>query len=85
VTLELPRLLASALALVQLLPASAALCGLSLSALKPSLSLAHVTPMKADNNEEKTMTTIDFALLIGALAHFFAALAQLVAAIRHRR
>jgi len=31
------------------------------------------------------MTTIDFALLIGALAHFFAALAQLVTAIRPRR
>jgi len=28
------------------------------------------------------MTIIDFALLIGALAHFFAALAQLVTAMR---
>jgi hypothetical protein len=41
--------------------------------------------MKADKNEETTMTIIDFALLIGALAHLFAALAQLVTAIRHRR
>ena len=41
--------------------------------------------MKADKNEEKTMTAIDFALLIGALAHFFAALAHLVTVIWHQR
>jgi hypothetical protein len=85
VTPERPRLFASALVLVQHLPASAALRGLFRRALKPAFSLAHVTPIKADQNEEKTMTIIDFALLIGALAHFFAALAQLITAIRHRR
>jgi hypothetical protein len=67
------------------LPRILALRGLSRSAPKPAFYLAHGMPMKARKNEEKTMTTIDLALLIDALAHFFAALAQLVTAIRHRK
>ena len=84
-TPERPRLFASALALVQLHPASSALRGLSRSALKPAFGLAHVTPIKADKNEEKTMTIINCALLISALAHLVAAVAKFIAAIRHRK
>jgi hypothetical protein len=42
--------------------------------------------MKADENEVKTMTTIDFTLLIDALARLAVSLATFVAAYRrHRR
>jgi hypothetical protein len=47
--------------------------------------LVHVTPIKADELEEKTMTIIDFVLLIGSLAHVIAALAHLVTVIWHRK
>ena len=80
-----PRLFASALALVQLLPASSALRGLSRCALLPAFRLAHVRPIKADANEEKTMTTIDFTLLIDALTRLVAALAPFIIALRHHR
>ncbi len=53
--------------------------------LKPAFDLAHVTPIKADKNEEKTMTNIDFTLLIDALARLVAALATFVIAFRRRR
>jgi uncharacterized membrane-anchored protein len=42
-------------------------------------------PMKADKNEEKTMTNIDFTLLIDALARLVAALTTFVIALRRRR
>jgi hypothetical protein len=42
-------------------------------------------PIKADENEDKTMTTIDFTLLIDALARLAVALASLVIAFRRRR
>jgi len=48
-----PRLLASALALVQLRPAGAALHGPSHGACSPAFSPVHVRPIKADENEEK--------------------------------
>jgi hypothetical protein len=41
--------------------------------------------MKADQNEEKTMTVINFVLLMNALAQFIVALARLIAAIRRRQ
>ena len=79
-----PRLLASALALVQLHPAGAAFHGLSRCASSPALIPAHVRPIKADKHEEKTMTPIDFALLINAAARLLAALAKFVTAIRQK-
>jgi hypothetical protein len=48
-----PRLLASALALVQLRPAGAAFHGPSRCAPLPARSPVHVRPIKADENEEK--------------------------------
>ena len=72
-------------ALVQLHPASSALRGLSRCASETGFDLAHVTPIKADKNEEKTMTNIDFTLLIDALARLVAALATFVIAFRRRR
>jgi hypothetical protein len=48
-----PRLLVSALALVQLRPAGAALHGPSRCAFSPAFSPVHVRPIKADENEEK--------------------------------
>jgi len=53
--------------------------------LKPAFDLAHVTSIKACKNEEKTMTNIDFTLLIDALARLVAALTTFAIAIRHRR
>jgi uncharacterized membrane-anchored protein len=53
--------------------------------LKPAFDLAHVTPIKADKNEEKTMTNIDFTLLIDALVRLVAALTAFVIALRRRR
>ena len=53
--------------------------------LKPAFDLAHVTLIKADKNEEKTMTNIDLTLLIDALARLVAALATFVIALRRRR
>jgi hypothetical protein len=53
--------------------------------LKPAFDLAHVTPTKADKLRRKTMTNIDFTLLIDALARLFAALATLVIAFHRRR
>jgi hypothetical protein len=47
--------------------------------------LAHVTPIKADKNEENFMTIINLALLLNALANFFSALAELSSAMRQRR
>jgi len=42
--------------------------------------------MKADENEEKVMTTIDFTLLMHAFAHLISALARIITALRrHRR
>ena len=78
-----PRLLASALALVQRHPAGAA-SGLSPVALFPAL-LSHVTPLMADITEEKTMTAFDIALLLNALAHVFNGLATLLSAPHRRR
>jgi hypothetical protein len=81
-----PRLFASALVFVQLRPASSALRGLSRCALTPAFSPVHVRPIKANENEENTMTTIEFTLLIDALARFVAVLATFVIALRrHRR
>jgi hypothetical protein len=45
----------------------------------------HVRPIKADENEEKTMTPIDFALLINASARLIAAIGKFVSAFRRRR
>ena len=59
--------------------------GLSRSALLPAFFLAHVTPIKADKNEENFMTIINLALLLNALAHFFSALAEFSSATRRRR
>ncbi|HEV2693067.1 MAG TPA: hypothetical protein VG347_09260 [Verrucomicrobiae bacterium] len=59
--------------------------GLSRSALVPAFFLAHVTPIKADKNEEIFMTIINLALLLNALANFFSALARCIAAFRRRR
>ena len=53
--------------------------------MKPAFDLAHVTLIKADKNEEKTMTNIDLTLLIDALARLVAALATFVIALRRRR
>jgi hypothetical protein len=72
------------LALVQL-PPLARRSGPSRCGLAPALRLVHVRPIKADKNEEKTMTIITSALLINALARLVAALARLVTAIRRRR
>jgi hypothetical protein len=80
-----PRLLASALALVQFRPSCAAFHGLSRCATSPALMSVHVRPIKADENEEKTMTPIDFTLLIDALARLAVALATFVTAYRRRR
>jgi len=80
-----PRLVASALVFVQLRPASSALRGLSSFALIPAFNLGHVRPIKADENEEKTMTTADFTLLIDALTRLVAALATVVIALRRHR
>jgi hypothetical protein len=44
----------------------------------------HVTPLEADK-KEKTMTAIDFILLINALAQLLAAFAKSIRAIRHQR
>ena len=49
-----------------------------------AFSLAHVTPLGRTKNEEKTMTTINFTLLLTALAQLLAAIAALITAIRHR-
>jgi hypothetical protein len=62
----------------------AALRGLSRSGLGPAFDLAHVLPIKADENEEKPMTTLEFAFLINALARLIAALARIVSAIRRK-
>jgi hypothetical protein len=51
----------------------------------PAFSPVHVRPIKADENEEKTMTPIDFTLLIDALARLAVALATFVIAFRRRR
>ena len=53
--------------------------------VKPAFGLPHVTPMKADTLRRKTMTNIDFTLLIDALARLVAALATFVIALRRRR
>jgi len=53
--------------------------------LLTGLGSVHVRPIKADENEEKTMTTIEFTLLIDAFARLAAALAVFVAAFRRRR
>jgi hypothetical protein len=53
--------------------------------LKPAFSLAHVTPIKADKLRRKTMTNIDFTLLIDALVRLVAALTAFVIALRRRR
>ena len=47
--------------------------------------LAHVTPIKADKNEEKTMTILNLALLLNAIAQLIAAFAKFISAIRHRK
>lgn len=47
--------------------------------------LVHVKPIKADEFKEKTMTTIDFTLLINALAQLVAAFAKFIRAVRHRK
>ena len=52
----------------------------------PGVGPRHVRPIKADENEDKTMITpIDFALLINACARFVAALAKFVTAFHRRR
>jgi hypothetical protein len=66
-------------------PRSPALRGLSRSVLPPAFNLAHVTPIKADKNEEKTMNIINIALLLNAIAQLIAAFAKFINAIRHRR
>jgi hypothetical protein len=53
--------------------------------LKPAFGLAHVTPIKADKLRRKTMTNIDFTLLIDALARLVAALTTFAIACRRRR
>lgn len=58
--------------------------GLARQAVTPRFPV-HVTPIKADKNEEKTMTIINIALLINALAKLIAALAEFITANRHRR
>jgi len=47
--------------------------------------LAHVRPMKADEQEEKSMTTFEFALLINALARLITAAGQFIRNWRRRR
>jgi hypothetical protein len=47
--------------------------------------LPHVTPIKADKLRRKTMTNIDFTLLIDALARLVAVLTTFVIALRRRR
>jgi hypothetical protein len=66
-------------------PRFSALRGLFRSALIPAFNLAHVTSIKADRNEEKTMTFITFALLLNAFANLFAALAKIIETFYHRR
>jgi hypothetical protein len=53
--------------------------------LAPASIPDHVRPIKADENEEKTMTPIDFALLINASARLIAAIGKFVSAFRRRR
>jgi len=54
--------------------------------VKPAFGLPHVTPIKADKLRRKTMTNIDFTLLIDAIARLVAALSTFVIALRrHRR
>jgi hypothetical protein len=72
------------LALVQLRPDSSALCGLSRSAFP------WLFPCSRHANEDgqkwrKTMTTIDFILLINALAQLLTACAKIFSAFRHRK
>jgi hypothetical protein len=50
--------------------------------LIPAFNLAHVTPIKADRIEEKTMTIINIALLLNALASLISALATFIASFR---
>lgn len=80
-----PRLLASALALVQLCPAWAARDAALPVALQPRLCVVHVRPIKAANNREKPMTIFDIALLISAVARLVAAFARFFAAFRRRQ
>jgi len=65
-------------------PAGAAHGGLS-RCCQSRLFLNHVTPMKADKNEENSMTIIDFALMLNGTARLVAAVAMLISAIRRRR
>ena len=78
-----PRLFASALALVQLHPAMAAL--LAALPFVPGYRLSAsftLRQLRATKNEEKTMTILEFALLFNAFAHVLSALAAFVS---HRR
>jgi hypothetical protein len=72
---------------VQLHPAFlGAFAALSVVLVKPAFGLPHVTPIKADKLRRKTMTNIDFTLLIDALVRLVAALTTFVIALRrHRR
>jgi hypothetical protein len=51
----------------------------------PAFGLAHVTPLGRTINEEKSMTIINFALLLNAIAQLVAALATFITTIRRRR
>jgi hypothetical protein len=79
------RLLASALALVQLCSVMPALARPFPLHLSTGLCLVHVRPIKADENEENTMTIIDFALLTTALARLVTAVLKLITSVRQRR
>jgi hypothetical protein len=72
-------------ALVQLYPDWSALRGLARGAGQTGFCLPHVTPIKADKLRRKTMTNIDFTLLIDALVRLVAALTAFVIALRRRR
>jgi hypothetical protein len=79
------RLFASALALVQLYPASTALRGLSSCACYRLSAPSMSGQLRPTENEEKTMTITDFTLLIDALTRLVAALATVVIAFRRHR
>jgi len=80
-----PRLLASALALVQLRPAWAALRDLSRHAVAPALASFTSGQSRRTEQKEKTMTPFDLALLISAVARLLAALAKFRGAVRRKR
>jgi hypothetical protein len=80
-----PRLLASALKVVQLRPAGAAPRG-DLSLRLPLTGSGLFTSRRSGrtDNRRKSMSIVDWALLMNAIAQLFSAIAKLIISVRRR-